>query len=241
MPTCSFVTLHLARFDEIRSTAEVDTRCLAGDPVLWAAGADEGAAGSETGSQRALVWIGLGLHADEESARTLIDAGPDAVPCMSDAAETWAAILQPFNHRGEVNWLDAETPGPVFTTGSPPADGEAFAVITSAGWTIDADFDINRAIDFATGVVRVRDSMTSVDGLHSQQTFGFPGLVTIDGITLTFWRNDAAMRAFAYRPGEHKTQLDRFRERNTADRTSFTRLRALHQYGTWHGTDPLAR
>src|SRR4051812_36365008 len=84
MRSCSFVTLHLARFDEVTSTSDVDTRCLVGDLMVWSVGADEGAAGAATGSQRAFVWVGFGLHADEASGRALINAGPDAVPCTID-------------------------------------------------------------------------------------------------------------------------------------------------------------
>ena len=94
-------------------------------------------------------------------------------------------------------------------------------------------------LDFAYGVERVRASMDDVDGLHSQQSFTMRGSHT-DAITVTFWRGDAALRASAYRPGEHKFQLDRYRELETADCSSFTSLVALDQRGTWHGGDLLA-
>jgi len=243
--TCSFVTLNLARFDEVRSVPAIAASCRAGDPVAWAVGCDEQAAGSDPGSQRAFEWIAIGLHADAASAHAVIDAGSDAVPYMSDAAETWSAVLAPFNHRGAVNWLDAAAPGPAFPVGASASEGGdaatgPFAVITSAGWNIGADFDVNRALEFGAGVERVRSSMSSVDGMHSHQVFAFPGLFAFDALTLTFWRDDASMRSFAYRPGTHKTQLDNFRANETADRTSFTRLRALRHTGSWHGTDPLA-
>ena len=242
--TCSTITVNLARFGEARSTAGVETGCPVGDPVAWAVGCDEGAAGTGAGSQCGSVWVAVGLHADRASADAVFDAGADVVPSMGGAIETWRAVLAPFHHRGEVNWLDAGAPGPAFPIGASAESGPSvagpFAVITSAGWNIDANFDVDRALEFGAGLDRVRASMTAVDGMHSHQVFAFPGLFAFDALTLTFWRDDASMRTFAYRPGTHKTQLDSFRANETADRTSFTRLRALRHTGSWYGTDPLA-
>lgn len=206
---------------------------------MWAVGADERAANSDFGTQQAFTWLGLGLHDDELSANELFEAGDDATPCFDGADERWSGVLQPFNHRGETNWLDPDQPGPVLTAGPPPTDGEPFAVITSAGWTIDDRFDVDKALDFGRGVAEVRSNMSSVDGLLSHQAFNFPGLLEVDGPTITFWRDDAAMRAFAYRPGTHKTEMDRYRELDTADRTSFSRLRVLESRGSVNGANPI--
>ena len=84
----------------------------------------------------------------------------------------------------------------------------------------------------------VRASMVSVDGLHSRQIFNVPRFAD-DTVTATFWRDDAAVPAFAYRDSEHKSQMDRYRELGTADRTSFTRFRVLESQGSWNGSDPL--
>ena len=84
-----------------------------------------------------------------------------------------------------------------------------------------------------------RASMTGIEGLHSQQSFFFPGVLQYDPLTVTLWRDAASARAFAYGPGVHKTQMLRQREQNLADRTSFTRCRILRAEGTWHGRNPL--
>jgi len=239
MARCSFVTVELARFSDLKSMEGIDTSATAGHPRMWAVGADEPDANVEFGAQKAFTWIGFGLHDDERSAVELFDAGDGAAPCFAGADERWSGVLQPFNHRGEVNWLDPDEPGPVLSSGPIPADGEPFAVITSVGWTLDDRFDADKATDFGRGVLEVRASMDSVDGLLSHQSFGFPGNLDVDGATVTFWRDDAAMRAFAYRPGIHKTEMDRYRERDTADRTSFTRLRVLRSRGSVNGTNPV--
>jgi hypothetical protein len=90
------------------------------------------------------------------------------------------------------------------------------------------------------GVNGVRMSMTGVDGLNSQQSFFLPGGIEYDPFTVTFWRDDDAIRAFAFAPGEHRHQLDRYHERRNADRTSFTRCAVIESHGTWRGREPLA-
>jgi hypothetical protein len=62
-----------------------------------------------------------------------------------------------------------------------------------------------------------------------------------DPITVTFWHDEASIRAFAYGQGSHRRQLDRHRAEGLADRTSFTRFRMLSSSGTWYGVDPAAR
>jgi hypothetical protein len=80
--------------------------------------------------------------------------------------------------------------------------------------------------------------MTGVDGLHSQQSFFFPGVLTHDPITVTIWRDTVAVGKFAYGAGAHKMQLEKQRAQNLADRTSFTRCKILRSEGTWHGSNP---
>jgi hypothetical protein len=236
--TSSFVTVHLARFDQTVTIDQTRTAPTSGDPMAWMVGTDYRAAGTAPGAQQGSEWVALGLHAEVASAVRVFDAGVDAVPYFAGAAESWSGVLEPISHRGEANWLDTGRPGPAFAPVARRLSGP-FMVITSVGWVFDDRFDPANAADFAYGVERVRAGMGGTDGLHSQQSFAFPSLAA-DGITITFWRDDAAMRAFAYRPGEHKFQLDRYRELGTADRTSFTRLEVLDQRGTWLGGDPSA-
>ena len=59
-----------------------------------------------------------------------------------------------------------------------------------------------------------------------------------DGVTMSVWRSDSAMIDTMYRPGLHRTQVERHRRDNLADRTSFTRFRVLDTQGLWNGSDP---
>jgi hypothetical protein len=236
MAAATHLTIRLVRFDRVRDLDDVGL-CPIGDPLWTGVGADVRAAGAPQGAATAFTWAAVGFFADESTARASFEAGSAAVPWAAGAAEVWTALLQPFTHRGETNWVDPARPGPVFATGRAPAPGERMAVLTTVGWNFGPDLDMDRVADFGVGVGLIRDSMNDVDGLHSQQTFTPPG-GGLDPFTFTIWRDDAAMRAFAYRPGVHKEQMDRFKRLHTADRTSFTRLRALASSGTWHGTDP---
>ena len=238
MSLACYATIHLARFDEVVSIDSNQSVPMVGDPSAWMVGTDNAVAGTAPGLNQGAAWIALGLHADRSSAHSVFDAGGDAVPYFAGAVESWSAVLEPIGHRGEVNWLDNDQPGLVFSV-TPRRTVGSFVVVTSVGWTFDERFDLNKAMDFAHGVERVRSTMDGVDGLGSQQAFSFPSLAS-DGITVTFWRDDASMRAFAYRPGEHKFQIDRYRELVTADRSSFTRFVPIVQRGTWNGRNPLA-
>ena len=60
-----------------------------------------------------------------------------------------------------------------------------------------------------------------------------------DAMTFTLWRDESSMRTAAYRPGPHRDRIDWYRSTNSADRTSFTRLRPRTTAGTWNGVDPM--
>ena len=234
----SFVTITIARFDELTAVDAPAARPPAGEPMMWAVGADELAAGTDFGTQQAYSWVALGLHPSGRSAHALFEAERETTPVFPDAAEVWSAVLQPYSHHGIVNWLEPTDPGLVFEPGPRPQEGAQFVVITSAGWTLDGRFDVNKAIDFGRGVNSVRSDMKGVDGLYFQHGFNFPGLLTVDGPTVTMWRDDNATRAFAYRTGTHKTEMDHYRLHDTADRSSFTRLRVLRSRGSVQGYTP---
>ena len=239
MPRASHLSIFLARFDEMRTAGPLPPSLGAG-VVFRGVGADTRAAASEPASQQAFRFVVLALHADEASAHSAIENRNTIVPWLADAVEVWAAVLSPFRHMGECNYLDQALPGPLFASlAAQPDPAEPIVVITTAGWVVGDKLDMARVREFSNGVLGVRASMTGVDGLHSQQSFFFPGVLQHDPITVTLWRDSASARAFAYGPGVHKVQMQRQRERKLADRTSFTRCRIVRSEGTWHGRDPL--
>lgn len=228
-----YLSVHLGRFEEVRTLAGDESQPPAGEPSTWLLGADEGLHGSAFASQQSTVFVAVGTHHTEGSVRACAAA---PVTEFAGAIETWSAALRSTRSHGSCNWVD----GGHFDAADERAAGSV-AVMTSAGWDIGPGFQIERAIDFAQATARVRAAIWSkpVDGITSHQAFVFPGLLAHDSITFTTWSEEAAAVAFAYRPGAHKTEIDRFRVDETADRTSFTRLRPIQTHGTWHGADPL--
>jgi hypothetical protein len=99
VPVSTNVTVHLARFDELVTLGPIDTRPAIGDPLAWMVDADNIAAGTPLGSPTSTVWMALGLHADERSARMVFEAGADAVPCLATAGETWATLVEAVGRR----------------------------------------------------------------------------------------------------------------------------------------------
>jgi hypothetical protein len=241
MTTASHASLFMARFDEMRTFGELGVANLPG-MLFRQMGADTRAAATEPGSQQAYRFLVLALHADEAAANWSLDNRSAVAPFFEDAVEVWGAVLKPFRHLGECNYLNAGAPGPLFATSESMVDPtEPIAIVTTVGWIVGENLDMNRVQQFSTGVLGVRASMTGTEGLHSQQSFFFPGVLKHDPVTVSLWRNFAAARTFAYGPGVHRDQMLRLREKNLADRTSFTRFHIQRAEGTWHGRNPLER
>jgi len=239
MARASYVSIFLARFDEMRAAGPLPAHTSL-DSLFRSIGADTRAAAMEPGSQEAFRFVALALHATEASAHQSVDHRYTVVPWFEEATEVWAAVLKPFRHLGECNYLDQTTPGPLFPMSeSHPNPSEPIAIMTTSGWTVSESLDMNRVREFSNGVLGVRASMSGIAGLHSQQSFFFPGVLQYDPLTITLWRDAACARAFAYGPGVHKAQMLRQRAQNLADRTSFTRCHILRGEGTWHDRDPL--
>ena len=234
MSKAAIATVQLARFDRLRESGAMAERRPPGT-LFCNVAADTRAAGTEPASQRAFTFLILGLHEDTAAAHRFL---ADRVVWLDDAQEVWRGILEPIRHHGAANYLDRAAPGHLFEpiTSAAVVHGPVVALTTS-GWDLGSGFDMNRVREFSAGVLAVRASMTGVPGLRSQQSFFFPGVLECDPITVTFWRDEASIRAFAYGQGSHRRQLDRHRAEGLADRTSFTRFRVLSNAGTWYGED----
>lgn len=239
MVAASFVSLHLARFDELRVARAAEPGIRPG-LLFCEVGADSRAAGSDPASGEAFIFMLIGLHDNRSSAEEAVADGLDITPWLGDAVERWSGVLAPFRTRGECNLLQPTTPARLFEPVlDAPDRGSPVVVLTTVGWNPE-DLDVKRVVDFGAGVGAVRASMTAVPGLRSQQSFFFAGGITRDPMTLTFWDDEASLTSWAYRQPSHKRQMDRYRQTDNADRTSFTRLTALSSNGTWYGANPVA-
>jgi hypothetical protein len=177
------------------------------------------------------------MYRDSEAAQAALQRKEPIMPFLSNAVESWHALLMPFAHKGECNHLDRNEPGPVFEIGSPGAGGPCM-VITTAGFNFGPDLKIERVINFRRNVDTTNEWMARADGCLTSQVFT-PHTVGDDGFTMSIWRDDAAMLEAAYRPGFHRSQIERHKVESFFDRSSFTRFRILVSSGLWDGRDPL--
>jgi hypothetical protein len=183
------------------------------------------------------VWCAVGLYPEREDAEAALDDPGAFLPFLGETTEAWHALLLPVAHHGECNHLDGDNPGPLFAVDDDP--GGPLVVMTTAGFILGPQLDMARVVDFRRNVDRVRATVAAAAGNVARQVF-VPHTPGDDGMTMTVWRNDAAMSAFAYRPGEHRGQVDRYKREQTCDRTSFTRLRPVRTSGSWEGRCPVA-
>jgi hypothetical protein len=232
------VSVHLARFAEPSDIASRQAAAPDGATV-WKVGGDQRRA-SDTTREVANEFVAIGVHPTRDSADACAAA---ALAAFDGAIEQWSGVLRPVRSIGHLNWAGTDDHRLPCVPG-PRVDGP-MVVMTSVGWDLGEGFRVEDAIEFGDRVELVRRTMgfpsldTPVPGLRSQQSFGFPGIIVDDPITLTFWDDEAAMRAFAYDAGPHRTEMDRFRAEPIADRTSFTRFAPVASDGTWRGRDPL--
>lgn len=234
---CRWATLHWIRFGEVETPQSLDLSGFPPGAASWKIGPD-GPVGPDGTRLPSNIWCAVGLYPERADAEVLLDE-PACMPFLSRAEEAWHALLKPFAHRGECNHLDRDRPGALFhIEGHDP--GGTLVVMTTAGYDMGPDLDVDRVVDFRRNVDAVRDRMVTTDGNIATQVFT-PHVRGDDGLTTSIWRDDASMIAEAYRPGAHRERVDRHMREAMADRTSFSRLRVLRSRGTWRGRDPARR
>ena len=102
MVAASFVSLHLARFDHLRTAGPVAPGDRPG-LLFCDVGADCRAAGTDPASREAFTFLVVGLHDSKESADSLVEEVVTVAPWFADAAERWSGVLAPFRTKGESN------------------------------------------------------------------------------------------------------------------------------------------
>jgi hypothetical protein len=128
---------------------------------------DTRAVGTTPNSQQAFAFAVLGLHEDLNSAIQLIESRNKTLAGLSESREVWRTVLQPFWHKGEADDSNHLEPEPLFVaqTICQPTESESpFVSITSSGWNVTPEIDMNRVGEFSTGVLAVRASMTGYRG-----------------------------------------------------------------------------
>ncbi len=229
---CRWVTWHLLRFPEIRTPEMLDLSLRPAGAAGWEIGIDSPP--NPDGSRDVSgIWCAVGLYPQRTDAEAAGGDPGSFMPFLPETVEAWHAALMPVAHRGECNHLDREMPGEVLQSHEDDPEG-ALLVMTTGGYVLGPDFDRSRAVDFTLRSAKVREVVTEADGNLVQQVF-YPHAAGGDPVTMTVWRDDAAMSTFAYRSGLHREMIERHKRVGMLDRTSFTRLRAVCTRGTWNG------
>ena len=228
-------TGHRIRFRDVTTP---DMLPLSGQPagaLSWKIGSS-GPVGADGYRLPGPVWYAMGLYRELPEAQSALASRQAYLPFLAEAAESWHAMLLPFAHKGECNHLDRSQPGALFEVGGADSGGPCL-VVTTAGFVMGPDFKVERAIDFRRHVDATEQRLRQAEGCRRTGVFT-PHTVGDDGVTMSLWRDDSSMLAAAYRPGEHRTQLDRHKAEHVMDRSSFTRFRVLQSDGRWDGVDP---
>ena len=233
---CRWATWHWLSFDRIRTPDTLDLSPRPIGAASWKLGPDGSAAPDGT-RLPSNVWCAVALFPDAADAERAFEEPSRYLPFLAETVESWHALLLPVAHRGECNHLDREAPGPILT-GHDHDPGGPLLVMTTAGFVMGPQLDMARVFDFRNNVDRIRAVVEASDGNTARQVFA-PHTLGDDGVTMSVWRDDATMSAFAYRAGEHRAQIDRYKREQTADRTSFTRFRAMRTSGSWNGCCPV--
>jgi hypothetical protein len=231
-----FATVHWFDYGRVTTPEQLTLTESPADCLCFKIGAD-GPVGPTGARVPSNVWCAVAMFNERAAAAAALANYERFLPGVADAVEHWHALVVPIAHRGECNHFERTNPRPLFQPASADPGGPLF-VMTTAGF--NPPVDIARVIEFRMHVDKVRESIDPADGRVASQVFA-PHTLGDDGVTMTLWRDDAAMVAAMYRPGFHRTQVERHKREILADRTSFTRFRVLATHGTWGGSDPFKR
>jgi len=231
-----YATFHRIQFRDVTTPDMLNLSRSPAGALSWKIG-PSGPVGPNGYRLPANVWCAVGMYRDSGMASSALQHREECMPFLSGSVESWHALLVPFAHKGECNHLDRDRPGPVFEIGAPEPGGPCM-VITTAGFNFGPELKIERVINFRRNVDTTNEWMGQADGCLVSQVFT-PHTVGDDGFTMSIWRDDASMLAAAYRPGFHRSQIERHKAESFFDRSSFTRFRILESSGLWNGLNPL--
>lgn len=134
-------------------------------------------------------------------------------------AETSTFILEPILSHG--TWDNKTIFPPPLSSGTP---GEQIAVLTRAS------IRISKAREFWANVPPVQQQMVETDGLL--YSVGIGEVPYLRQSTFSIWKDEASMKAFAYKTREHREVIQKTRSRNWYSEEMFTRFKVLQTFKT---------
>jgi len=235
---CSHVSVHFLRFASAKTVGELGRLENPDGAARWIPMVDVDLSENVLAERVGSDWAVVGLHASGEEADSAVARSGHFSSLTDDITEYWRAAFDVISHHGVADWIDRSKPGLIL---EPVAEdrGGPLAVMTTAGFVLDANFDLARAQDFASNSFRALKAMEVAPGNVFAHVLSGAEVIGHDAITFTVWQGDTAMRAAAYKKGQHREQVDRHRASPMVDRSSFTRLRTRTSAGSRNGVDPI--
>jgi hypothetical protein len=92
------------------------------------------------------------------------------MPFLTDAKESWHLLLRPFRHQGECKHIERETPGALFDVSEEGCGGPP-VVITTAGYELGFEANMNRVVAFRHKVDNVGAWMKELEGCLFSRAF----------------------------------------------------------------------
>ena len=141
--------------------------------------------------------------------------------------EEWTVRLTATHAKGAWSGEQPFTP----SENTARADGGPVAVITRATlrW--------RRLAAFWSAVPSTSAALERAPGLCA--SVGIGEIPYLRQATFSLWRDDAALRDFAYRDPVHREVIRRTRDEGWYAEELFARFRVVGSAGSWHGRDPL--
>ncbi|MEO3799828.1 spheroidene monooxygenase [Nonomuraea sp. B1E8] len=172
-------------------------------------------------------WALFAVWRGEDDLEEFLRASPIAARWRAEAYESWHVRLAPLASRGA--WA-----------GRDPFDGMAarhdggrgpVAVLTRAS------IRPGRLVAFYRSVPPVDDLLRRQDGCL--RSIGMGEWPLARQATFSLWRDQEAVRAFAYRDGAHQRVIRQVRAHDWYAEELFARFTPYASEGTWNGADPL--
>ncbi|MEO3886743.1 spheroidene monooxygenase [Nonomuraea sp. B5E05] len=172
-------------------------------------------------------WALFAVWRGEDDLAEFLRVSPIAARWRAEAYESWHVRLVPLASRGA--WAGRD---PFDGMAARPDGGEGpMAVLTRAS------IRPGRLVAFYRSVPQVDDLLRRQDGCL--RSIGMGEWPLARQATFSLWRDQEAVRAFAYRDGAHQRVIRQVRTHDWYAEELFARFTPYASEGTWNGADPL--
>lgn len=206
-------------------------------------------------------WALFAVWRSAGDLEAFLRSSPIAARWRAEASETWQVRLAPLSSRG--TWTSrnpfADPPGTQAgpsgdsrgaqlgalgdSRGTPvgPFGGSGGGAVAARGGPVAvltrASIRVRRLVAFYRSVPPVDELLRRQDGCLASIGMGEWPLAR--QATFSLWRDQDAMRGFAYRGAAHRRVVERVRSHDWYAEELFARFIPYASEGTWNGTDPL--